>query len=285
MNDLRPEILTQQIGDAEVQYLRYPGDGPPLVLLHATGFLPWLWHPIARALSSQFSVIAPYFCDHRPAEPEKGGLSWLVLAKDLSILCDRLFPGSLYIVGHSMGATVSAIAAAVHGLPADRMALIEPIFLPQPIYANKLTLEQHPLASKSVKRRNSWQNTSEAREYLRSKQMFAKWDAEMLDLYLRYGMVTGDGGGLVLTCHPRREASLFMGGMEFDPWPILSDIRCPALVIEGGQSENRMFIDLPKIASIIPKGEYRLVENAGHLIPQEQPRVITKILSDFFDIK
>lgn len=284
MNDIHPEVLTQHVGDADIQYLRYPGDGPPLVLLHATGFLPWLWHPIARALAPRFSVIAPYFCDHRTAEPEEGGLSWLVLAKDLAILCERLSLGSLFIVGHSMGATVSAISAAVHGLPAVRIALIEPIFLPQPIYATGLSLEQHPLASKSVKRRNSWASQAEARDYLRSKKMFEKWDAEMLDLYLRYGMVSGDGGGLVLACHPRREAALFMGGMQFDPWPILSAIRCPALVIEGGESENRMFIDLPKIASIIPKGEYRMVEGAGHLVPQEQPRVITDILTGFLQI-
>ena len=74
-----PEILTQNVGDVELQFLHYSGDGPTVVLLHATGFQPWLWHPIARELAGNFRVIAPYFCDHRMFDPKDGGMSWLVL--------------------------------------------------------------------------------------------------------------------------------------------------------------------------------------------------------------
>jgi lipase len=282
MEQFQPSVYVQNIGDAEVQYLLYPGDGPPLVLLHATGFLPWLWHPIARALSPRYRVIAPYFCDHRTSEPEEGGLSWMVLAQDLARLCEKLSLDKPFIVGHSMGATVTAIAHGTQNLTIERMVLIEPIFLPQAIYTTGLNVEQHPLASRSIKRRNTWDSESEARSYLKSKKMFEKWDKEMLDLYIRYGMISGDGGGLALACHPRHEAALFMGGMSFDPWPILSKIQCPTLVVEGEASENQSFIDLPKIASLIPGGRYLMVKGAGHLIPQEQPGVIAQIIDDFF---
>jgi pimeloyl-ACP methyl ester carboxylesterase len=282
MEQIQPTVQEQNIGDAEVQYLLYPGDGPPLVLLHATGFLPWLWHPIAQALSSKYRVIAPYFCDHRASEPEEGGLSWMVLAQDLARLCEKLFLDKPFMVGHSMGATVTAIAHGTQNLKIERMVLIEPIFLPQAIYATGLNVEQHPLASRSIKRRSTWDSESEARSYLMSKKMFEKWDKEMLDLYIRYGMISGNGGGLALACHPRHEAALFMGGMRFNPWPILSKIQCPTLVVEGEASENQSFIDLPKITSLIPGGRYRMVEGAGHLIPQEQPGVIAQIIDDFF---
>jgi pimeloyl-ACP methyl ester carboxylesterase len=282
MNQIRPAVHAQNIGDAEVQYLLYPGEGPPLVLLHATGFLPWLWHPIARSLSSQYRVFAPYFCDHRTFEPEEGGLNWLTLAQDLARLCENLSLDRPFVVGHSMGATVTAIAHAAMNLPVERMILIEPIFLPQQIYAAGLSVEQHPLASRSIKRRNAWDNESEARTYLKSKKMFEHWDEEMLDLYIRYGMNSGDGGGLTLACHPRREAALFMGGTLFDPWPILPKIQCLTLVVEGEASENRSFIDLPKIASMIPGGRYRMIKSAGHLIPQEQPGVIIEVIKGFF---
>ena len=281
MNMVQPEVLTQHIGDAEVQYLHYPSDGPPLVMLHATGLLPWMWHPIAGRLASRYRVIAPYFCDHREVEPEAGGVNWLLLASDIARLCERLGLERPFVVGHSMGATVVAIAYAEHGMPAERMVLIEPIFLPPSIYARNLSVEQHPLASRSIKRRNAWSTEAEAREYLRSKSLYARWDDEMMDLYIKYGM-SGSGGGLTLACHPRREAALFMGGLQFDPWPILPKIKCPVLVLEGETSENRHFIDLPKIASLIPNGSYRLVRDAGHLLPQEQPMEILKILSSFF---
>jgi lipase len=282
MSVVQPEILTQNIGDVDIQYLHYPSEGPPLVMLHATGLLPWMWHPIAGRLASRYRVIAPYFCDHRPVEPEEGGVNWGMLASDLTRLCEKLSLGKPLVAGHSMGATVTAIAHVEHGMPVERMALIEPIFLPRSIYASGISVEQHPLASRSIKRRNSWSTDEEARDYLKSKSLFARWDEEMVDLYIKYGMATGDGGSLTLSCHPRREAALFMGGLQFDPWPVLPRIQCPVLVIEGETSENRHFIDLPKIASLIPNGRYRLVRDAGHLLPQEQPMEILKILSDFF---
>jgi lipase len=284
MSVAQPEVLTQNIGDADIQYLHYRSDGPPLVLLHATGLLPWMWHPIAGRLASRYRVIAPYFCDHRSTEPEEGGLDWMMLASDLARLCEMLSLDKPFVAGHSMGATVVAIAHAELGMPAARMALIEPIFLPQSIYATGMSVEQHPLASRSIKRRNTWSSDEEARGYLRSKSLYARWDDEMMDLYLTYGMETGDGGGLTLACHPRREAALFMGGLQFDPWPVLPKIKCPVLVIEGETSENRHFIDLPKISTLIPNGSHRLVRDAGHLLVQEQPMEILKILSDFFKI-
>lgn len=281
MNMVQPEVKSLNIGDVDIQYLHYPSDGPPLVMLHATGLLPWMWHPIAGRLASRYRVIAPYFCDHRTVEPEEGGVDWMMLASDLAHVCERLSLDKPFIVGHSMGATVVAIAYAEHGMPAERMVLIEPIFLPQSIYTRGMSVEQHPLASRSIKRRNAWSTEAEARDYLRSKSLYARWDDDMMDLFIKYGM-SADTEGLTLACHPRREASLFMGGLRFDPWPVLPKIKCPVLVLEGETSENRHFIDLPKIASLLPNGRYRLVRDAGHLLPQEQPMVIMKIISDFF---
>ena len=231
-----PEIRSQDIGDVELQYLYYSGDGPTVVMLHATGFQPWLWHPIARKLAGRFRVIAPYFCDHRVFDPEDGGLSWLVLADDLATFVERLDIRDCLIVGHSMGATVASIAEVLKGPLASRMVLIEPILLPSDYYDLNITVEQHPLAAKSIRRRREWSDEAEAKEYLRTKKLFMDWDEEMLDLYLEHGMTQGDNGALTLACQPDREAALFMGSMVKDPWPLLENISCPVLLVEGENS-------------------------------------------------
>ncbi|MCX5851974.1 MAG: alpha/beta hydrolase [Deltaproteobacteria bacterium] len=181
-----------------------------------------------------------------------------------------------------MGATVLTIASAAFNVRPRAMILIEPIFLPEDFYRIELRVEDHPLASKSIRRKNYWEDRQEAAAYLKSRPLFKNWDDEMLDLYLRYGMSTGDTGGLQLVCSPQREASLFMGGMKFDPWPVLSKVNCPVLILEGELSENRSFIDLKKAASLFPRGAYRLVEGAGHLIPMEKPGEITDVIRSFF---
>jgi len=278
-----PIVMKQDVGDAELSYLHYEGDGPAIVLLHATGFLPWLWHPIARELKSEWRIIAPYFCDHRESDPEKGGLSWLTIAQDLANLCKALSLDKPFMVGHSMGATVITMANGAFGLETRGLILFEPIFLPEDFYNLNITIDAHPLASKAIRRKDFWSDRDEALSYLRSKVLFKNWDEEMLDLYITYGMKSLDAGGLQLTCSPQREASLFMGGAHYNPWPLLSKVTCPALVVEGEASENRAFIDLKKATRIFVQGAYKLVNGAGHLIPQEKPKESLEIIRSFFN--
>jgi len=278
-----PLIKRQEIDDsATIEYLLYEGSGPTILFLHGTGFLPWTWHPIARRLNNEYRIIAPYFCDHRAAEPEEGGLKWKILADDFCKFCRALDIRKPYLVGHSMGATVITIAASMDPVLQKRMILMEPIFLPEEVYSTNMRVDQHPLASKSIKRRNRWKDREEAREYLKSRVLYKNWNDEMLDIFLNHGMVENRDGSITLACSPRREASIFMGGLHFNPWPVLGGIQCPVLVLEGAESENRAFIDLKRAASLIPGGEYRLIEGVGHPIPMEKPEEIAAIIREFF---
>ena len=277
-----PELLKQNIGNVELPYLSYGSHGPTLLLLHATGFISWLWHPIAMDLSSTYRVMVPHIVDYRQADPEKGGLPWMTIAGDISSFCEKNSIESPYMVGHSMGGTVSTLAVAHYGLNARAMILIEPIFLPPEFYFYKMSIDDHPLASKAIKRANSWGNAAEAMAYLKSKALFAKWDEEMLQLYVDYGMEKGKDGALHLLCSPRTEAALFMGGGQFDPWPLLPKVTCPVLVVEGEQSDNTRFVDQKKVVSVFPCASHKVIAGAGHLVPMEKPREITTIIRDFF---
>jgi lipase len=284
MTELQPETRYADLTDSRIEYLYYDGSGPVIILLHATGFLPWLWHPVAKRIAGSSRIIAPYFCAHKQVEPEDGGLSWLVLAKDLLELCAVLQIEKPLLVGHSMGATVITLAKAIYNAPAEKIIMIEPIYLPEQLYTAGLTLEQHPLASKSINRRNNWTDSAEALAYLRSRPLFASWDSEALELYLKFGMVPGESGGLTLACSPRQEASLFMGGLSYNPWPLLGKVTSPTLILEGEKSQNRDYINLKKAASLMPKGKYQMIKEAGHLIPMEKPGETAAILKEFFSL-
>ena len=43
MSAVQPQIVQQAVGDTELTYLAYDGNGPPVLFLHAAGFMPWLW--------------------------------------------------------------------------------------------------------------------------------------------------------------------------------------------------------------------------------------------------
>lgn len=285
MNDV-PQTLAISIGDAEVPYLQYGAgkkEASAVVLLHATGFPPQLWHPVARELSQNYRLIVPFYSDHREAQTDTGAVDWMVLARDLAVFCRALEVTRPFIVGHSMGATVAALSESSCGLNAAALVLIEPIFLISDLYGIPFTAADHPFASKSIKRVNYWRDDNELRQYLSTRSLFQKWDSEILELYMRYGFVREEGNGIRLLCSPQREAALFMGGMQKNPWPLFIKIGCPALVLEGGKSENRLYVELQKAASLMPKGSYAMMPDAGHLIPMEKPEETAAAVKEYFD--
>ncbi len=262
-------------------YLYYPGGEKRMLFAHATGFLPWLWHPIIEGFAPEHSVWAPYICNYRSCNPHEGGLSWDIIAQDLAAFCRAQKIKRPLLVGHSMGATVLTIAVAAYGIEPCGMVLVEPIFLPDQFYQMELSLKDHPLASKSIKRVNHWQSEDEATSYLKSRSLFSDWDAEMLRLYQQFGMEKMTAGDMRLTCSPESEAAMFMGGWSRDPWPLLEKIPCPALVIEGEKSPNIGLVDIQRAVSLLPQGLYGSVADGGHLIPMEKPAAIAAIIKDF----
>lgn len=276
-----PELEAQDVGGAKLPYLHYPGNETKTVFCHATGFLPWLWHPVIEKLDFNDSVWAPYICNYRGEDPHDGGLRWDTIARDLYSFCNARGIDSPLMIGHSMGATVSAIAAALFDIKPRGMILIEPILLPEEFYGLDINVEDHPLASKSIKRISHWKSTDEASSYLNSRPLFSDWDQDVLELYKSYGMEKLPAGDVKLACAPQSEAALFMGGMSRNPWPLLARISCPVLVIEGGKSPNIGLVDIPRAVSLLPRGTYAGVPDAGHLIPMQKPAEIAALINDF----
>ena len=74
-----------------------------------------------------------------------------------------------------------------------------------------------------------------------------------------------------------------MGGVQLDPWPLIGQVDCPVLVVEGEKSGNRGHIDLKRAARAFARGQFLRIERAGHLIPMERPRETTRIIRAFFE--
>lgn len=283
MENETSELHRQNVGGAELPYLFFAGipDAQQMVFVHATGFLPWLWQPVIENFSPPDNVWAPFICDYRSCNPEAEGLSWAVIASDLSTFCRLQQIHEPLIVGHSMGATVSAIAAAVYGLHPRGLILIEPILLPDKFYTIKPDIKNHPLAAKSIKRTNQWKNEEDAWSYLKSKALFANWDERVLQIYHKFGIQKRETGNLQLTCTPESEAAIFMGGWDINPWPLLAKITCPVLVVEGEVTENKGYVNIQRAVSFLPRGKYQSVAGAGHLIPMQKPKKIVEIIREF----
>ncbi len=74
---------------------------------------------------------------------------------------------------------------------------------------------------------------------------------------------------------------MFMGGRHINPWPLLSKVACPVLVVEGEKSENKGLVDIRRAVSLFSQGQYKSVAQAGHLIPMQKPQDVVRIIQDF----
>ena len=257
------------------------GEAPQILFAHATGFLPWLWHPIIEDIVPPNQTWVPYICNYRECDPEKGGLAGILLPRIYPAFAVRKTLKIIWLSGIRWGLQCSPLPPLLFGMKPRAMILIEPIFLPEEFYSLKVSVKDHPLASKSIKRTNHWKNEEEAWAYLKSKSLFSDWDEEVLALYLKYGMEKQKAGDLKLACTPESEAAMFMGGWSRNPWPLLDKLTCPVLVVEGEKSDNKEFIDLKKAVSLLHHGKYKSVAGAGHLIPMQKPKEVAQIIKEF----
>ena len=103
--------------------LDWGGDGPPIVIVHATGFLNYVYRPIAMALRSIGRVYGYDQRGHGASEvPPVDELNWFRTADDLETFLTAQGFSGVRAFGHSAGATAIAAVAPVIGADADDIA-------------------------------------------------------------------------------------------------------------------------------------------------------------------
>ncbi|HQT74995.1 MAG TPA: alpha/beta hydrolase [Acidiphilium sp.] len=121
---------TADLGDGRQFRLRSGGGGPPLVMLHGMPQTHCMWHRIAPALASRFTVICPditgYGLSYKPAASEDHeAYSKRRMARDIVDLVAHLGIDRFALVGHDRGARVSHRLALDHPERISRLALLD----------------------------------------------------------------------------------------------------------------------------------------------------------------
>ena len=266
---------------------------PPLILLHATGFLARLWQPVAEKLATRFDVYALDMRGHgdsdkpapgsRSEEPGVGDgpYHWRNLVADLRGFCDGLALRGVSIVGHSSGGAAAAYLAATHPEYVSRLALFEPIILPVDFAPPED--RRNDLAEAARKRRMVWSNAGEIVEAYRTRPVFERWQSDVLRLYAEHGTFRREDGQIELKCPGEVEAAFFDHSRSLDTWDRLPDIRCPTLVMWGELTHGPFPALMAQVAERIPTAKTSTILDAGHLAPMERPDAIAEEILTFME--
>ena len=266
---------------ATLRYLDWGGDGPPLILIHATGFLAALWRPIAERLSARFRVVAMDQRGHGESDKPADGYRFDVFADDLQRLIEALELESPIAAGHSSGGTTIVVHAARHPGVIRRAVLIEPI-LPSPAWYDDSRTDRTPntMAERARKRRAVWPSRDELFDAYRTRPAFQTWQEETLRLYVDEGTRSRDDGQVELLCPPELEAQYFDAVTQVDSPSLLSKLICPTLVLWGTESDMRERT-AGIIAEGLPTAHTVVVPETTHFLPQERPDEVGRLIEEF----
>jgi pimeloyl-ACP methyl ester carboxylesterase len=245
------------------------GDGPPLLMAHATGFCGAVLGPLADHLAARFHCFTFDARGHGETVTPAGlDWTWSRFADDVLAVVDGLQLHGAYGFGHSSGAAAVLDAEARRPGTFAGLWCFEPIVWPE--VTAELIASREPLIAGALRRRDRFASREEAYENFASKPPLGSLDPAALRAYVVWGFAP-DGDGIRLRCSPEVEAAIYRQGLVHDGFARLGDVRCPVVVGKGGRS---VAVE-PEVAraqvDALPDATLVTFPSLGHFGPLEDP--------------
>lgn len=284
-----PERRSIKMWDGEVSLLVWEAAdarAPGLHFAHANGFNALTYRTLLDPLERDMRIYASDLRGHgltTLAANPKGMRSWMIYRDDIVRTLNELDGRPKLLVGHSMGATASLMAALAKPSWVRGLVLVEPVIMP-PGYIRWMRImgslglgaRVSPLVAQARKRRGIWPSREAMFEAYRGRGAFRSWPEDILRDYITGGTVDFvDDKQVRLACTPGWEAANY-GSNAVDVWRELDQLRCPLTLIVG---DRRSTCPDPVIELLIARRpEIRVVKvpGASHFLPMEHPEIVRR---------
>ncbi|MBK7949504.1 MAG: alpha/beta hydrolase [Deltaproteobacteria bacterium] len=262
---VRLHVLDWRSGDAPTPN----GADSPLVLLHGGGANAHWWDHLARPLSVARAVYALDFRGHgdsdHPPDRRVGAFN-----DDLEGLIVWLGREDVILVGHSLGATV-ALDHASRFSATRALVLVD--------LARGGSPETGRRARLALSLRRTYRTRADAIERFR---------------FLPESSRASEALRASIAAHSVREEGIGRFGYKFDPgWfglpsrppPDLAQIRCPTLLVRGGEStlltREAAATFVESLCAARPPARQVEIPEAGHHVLIDQPERLRAVLEEF----
>jgi pimeloyl-ACP methyl ester carboxylesterase len=251
------------------------GDGPPLLLCHATGFHGRVWQPVADRLPDR-RCFAPDLRGHGDS-PVRPGLSlqWKGFADDVLAVIDTLGLSGVAAAGHSKGG--AALLLAEQARPGTFRALYcyEPVVVPTaPTDPAAAAAGPNALAEGALRRRPTFDSYAAAYANFAAKPPFSILDPDALRAYVQYGFREEADGSVTIKCRPEVESEIYSMGARHAAFARLGEIQCPVTVARGALAPGSPGAMAETIVEALPNGTLEDHPDLGHFGPLEDPATI-----------
>lgn len=259
------------------------GEGPLLLLAHATGFHGRVWGPCASHLRDR-RCVAPDLRGHGDSVvPDDLGFAWSGFADDILAVVDHLGGGPIVAAGHSKGGASLLLAEQLRPGTFSALYLYEPIVFPPEVAAMQRGEggePTNPLAAGARRRRPTFDSFDAAYANFAAKPPFDALDPEVLRAYVDGGFRTQGDGTVTLKCRPEVEAQVYEMGSQHDAYAHLAEVACPVTVGFGAETPFSPATFARPIVERLADGRLDPHPELGHFGPLEDPATIADRVRD-----
>ncbi len=270
MDKAEPRSSFVTVNGIRLHTLDWGGDGPPIVILHATGFLGRIYRPLAERMCAIGHV---YSYDQRghgdsSAAPD-GDYSWDATMRDLEGFITSMGWSGVRAVGHSAGATAIGSLASERPDLISRAVLLEPVIFESP---NAPELEwRNPFIERTLKRKRIFDSVGAMYSNFENKPPYDTWRKDILRDYCEFGTRPTNDGKRELKCAPEVEAKLYETARDFNGLGRILRSTVPLLIMFGARGDSLGASLSGKVAHQLKNGRVIDVDGAGHFLPMEKP--------------
>lgn len=273
--DRTPELKFVGKRGEELAVWDWPGEDPPFLFAHATGFHGRCWDHILRMFPDRHCLALDARGHGRSSRLDLP-YHWRIFGCDMTAVAEHFEIRDALGIGHSSGGhtTVQTAAARPHTYRA--LLLVDPTIFPIEYYGT-----EPPDASFTLRRRNHWASPDAMFERFHGRLPFSRWLPDILHDYCNYGVLPQDGQ-FELACQPAVEASIYLNSKEpgSNIYPAVAQIQHPVVVMRAGRERKPGVFDLaasptaPDLAARFARGSEILLPDASHFIPMEYPDLV-----------
>ncbi len=275
----------------KIHYLEWgEKKGNPLILIH--GFLDHAhsWEPFVESVQSKFTkppwIVAPDCRGH-------GDSGWVGAGGyyhfpdyifDLNCLIHSLGSPSVSLLGHSMGGTISFVFAGAFPKRVTKLILVEGIgplamaFSDAPPRMKKWLSE----VSASGRGRHTEYPTVEAAAK-RLERTNPRLKPELALRLARWGITPTEDGKWIWKFDPLHRTTAPQPFYLEQALEFFRRIECPVLIVQGKESRQTQRPDMQQRLEAIAHRASVQVENAGHMVHQDNPEELARVVVEFLN--
>ncbi len=271
------------IGDLNLHYLDWGGDGDPLLALHGLASSGHWYRRVAPFLTTRYRIIAPDQRGHGATTQAPSGYDWQTLAEDAVRLLDHFGISRAPVMGHSWGGHVASNLAMRFPDRITRVVMIDGGFqdgglMPDPTWE---AFRQRLSPRLVVGTREEYLNR------LADNLSFC-WGEDLAEIALTM-VHEGPGGQMHDNLRPQNHAQVLETMWNEPPSVVLPKIIVPALVVAAGPRADRANSQFSRQREVmvaaaeaaLPNGRVHWIPDTIHDIGYHKPEELASVIRGF----